>query len=65
MIQIRPHCSVWYGMSLVVKFRCVQVRSANVLQVHTVDTVYQCHASPQEARRACPSKQDIRQQRAR
>ena len=44
---------------------CLQVRSANVLQVHTVDTVYQCHASPQEARRACPSKQDIRQQRAR
>ena len=43
----------------------LQVRSANVLQVHTVDTVYQCHASPQEARRACPSKQDIRQQRAR
>ena len=43
----------------------LQVRSANVLQVHTVDTVYQCHASPQEARRACPGKQDIRQQRAR
>ena len=34
MIQIRPHCSVWYGMSLVVKFRCVhsvhEERSRNV-----------------------------------
>ena len=23
MFLIRPHCSVWYGMSLVAKFRCV------------------------------------------
>ena len=28
MIQIRPHCSVWYGMSLVVKFRCVPGRAS-------------------------------------
>jgi len=48
-------------------YKCVkiQVRSPNVVQVHTLDSVYQCHTSPEEARRGCPSKSDIRDNTAR
>ena len=36
-----------------------------MIQVHTLDTVYQCHSSQEEARRGCPSDRDIREARAR
>ena len=37
-----------------------QVRSPNVLQVHALDSVYQCHATPEAARLSCPTSEDIR-----
>ena len=36
-----------------------------MIQVHTLDSVYQCHASPEDARLSCPRSEDIREGKAR
>ena len=36
-----------------------------MIQVHTLDSVYQCHTSPEAARLSCPRSEDIREDRAR
>merc|ERR1719397_1734531 len=48
-------------------FKCVQlrVRSPNILQVHALDSVYQCHKTPEEAEAQCPTTERIRAQEAR
>ena len=36
-----------------------------MIQVHTLDSVYQCHSSPEDARLSCPRSEDIREGEAR
>ena len=36
-----------------------------MIQVHTLDSVYQCHSSPEDARLSCPRSEDIREGKAR
>ena len=36
-----------------------------MIQVHTLDSVYQCHSSPEDARLSCPRSEDIRDGEAR
>ena len=43
----------------------LQVRSPNILQVHALDSVYQCHKTPQEAEAVCPSRASIVSREAR
>merc|ERR1719281_2098225 len=47
-------------------FKCVQlrVRSPNIIQVHTLDSVYQCHRTPEEAEANCPNWETIRDRKA-
>ena len=42
-----------------------QVRSPNIIQVHTLDSVYQCHRTPEEAEANCPNWETIRDRKAR
>ena len=43
----------------------MQVRSPNILQVHALDSVYQCHKTPEEAEAVCPSRESIVKREAR
>ena len=42
-----------------------QVRSPNIIQVHTLDSVYQCHRTPEEAEANCPTWERVRAREAR
>ena len=41
------------------------MRSPNILQVHALDSVYQCHKTPEEAEAVCPSRESIVRREAR
>ena len=41
------------------------MRSPNIIQVHTLDSVYQCHRTPEEAEANCPTWERVRAREAR